>query len=309
MTGKKSTTTTPELATRVASSEPQTVEALRETFNELDVSANEKAKGVAHASAASGTAWDKLLPVLSEMQSLLSQRGRNRDLFRDAELPTWTEWWETFKKEKGLPDTLHTVQVHLSKYRSMDKATDSPQTKRPTPPRQFSKVDRERLLEAAQYGNELVTALDNHADYTEPLREFKRVAMGSDRIGRLLEDQGSDRGVRILTDTPTAPATATAAATVSAPPVPIEQVALPPKPLPMPKAGDCSGLFNFVNDTCGGQITATFKGLSPDLMADVFGEFVTKLAQAHCHFDREAGEISVTVQYVSAKRPALGNAA
>lgn len=156
----KSTMIAPELAKGLASFGPQTQAALKEPFNALNESAHDKAKRVAPACAALTTAWDELLPALSEMQNLLSQRGKNRDLFRDAGLPVWTEWLQTFKKQSGLLESIRTVQTRLAKYRSLDKATDSPQTKRPAPPRQFSKEDRERLLEGAQYGNELVTALD-----------------------------------------------------------------------------------------------------------------------------------------------------
>ena len=305
MTELKAMTTTPELAKRFASSGPQTAEALRETFNGLNVSVHEKAKGIPPACAALSTAWDILLPVLSQMQDLLSQRGKDRDLFRDAGLPVWTEWLQTFKEQSGLLESMRTVQVRLSKYRSLDKPTEIPQTKRPAPPRRFSKVDTERLLEGAQYANELVTALDNHADYTEPLREFKRVAIGPDCIGRLLENEGSDRGFRILSSTPVA---ATVTAPVTDPPVP-PKLTLPPKPLVMPKAGDCIGLFNIVNGACGDQIRAALRGLSPDLMANTFGKFVNRLALANCHFDQEAGEIRVTVEYLSNSPSALGLAA
>src|ERR1035438_5684912 len=110
----------------VASFGVEALEALKREFKGLNESAHERAKDIAPSSKALTVAWDNLLPILDKMQSLLSQRGEDRELLRNAHLPTWSRWWKSFQKETGLNTTLHTVQVRRSEERRVGKEGTGP---------------------------------------------------------------------------------------------------------------------------------------------------------------------------------------
>lgn len=85
-------------------------EAILASYNELDVSIREKGRMIAGN-------LGKLLPELARMQALLSQRGGNkkeRDQFGGLNLPTWTEYFESFRQEVHLDASLRTIQRALS---------------------------------------------------------------------------------------------------------------------------------------------------------------------------------------------------
>src|ERR1700728_1744219 len=56
----------------------------------------------------------ELLPLLDEMQTLLSQRGEAHE----AGLPTWTKWYEAFCTRMNKRMSLRTVQRKLRERRS-----------------------------------------------------------------------------------------------------------------------------------------------------------------------------------------------
>ena len=285
---------------------PVNPETLKKEFEELNSAAHEQATLVPVACAALGTALDELMPILAKMQSLLSQRGENRDLFRDAEIPTWSEWWKSYKKETGLRSCLRTVQRKLKEHRSLGKPVEE-SSKRPVPPLHLSSRDQRRVLKALQYANEMADALNHDHEYRGFLREYNRVALDSDNIEQMLENIPVEAEFGVISRGHTAPASAAPALAEvpEAPPRGHPQ----PSPLRMPNSDEHSALFDVVNDRCGGEIRACLTGLEPDLMATVIGAFVSKLTNMHCHYDREAGEITVKVEYCRAEPLALDAAA
>lgn len=96
-----------------------------------------------------------LLRRLYEMQALLSQRGEDKDCRPDG-LPTWTRYFEDFKKKHGLQITLRTAQ---RAFRGMDGKPPAPAPK--SKPLTLSERDRRRLVEAAVTGNEIVSAWEH----------------------------------------------------------------------------------------------------------------------------------------------------
>jgi hypothetical protein len=160
------------------------------------------------------------------------------------------------------------------------------------------------MLKAVQIGCDLAAALDGRADPSIPLHEFQNLRIDSDYIGRQLETlQGHADSIESAY-TPAVPAASTAVSPAETPTTPQQSVP-PAQPLSMPKAGDHSRLFNLVNESYGTQIRASIEGLSPDMMAGVFAEFIRKLIKMHCQYDREAGEIIVQIEYITVKKPGL----
>jgi hypothetical protein len=117
----------PQLANRFASWDAvQTKNA----FTDLSESIRDKSEAFEGAFKDAANRWDELTPCLSQMQSLLSQRGeQRRAVLREAGLPGWTEWFEGFKKELSWKISLRAVQKKLAALR--DKGTDRAQLQGP----------------------------------------------------------------------------------------------------------------------------------------------------------------------------------
>ena len=75
-------------------------------------------------------AIDEVIPLLKEMREWLSQRGAER--LREAGLPTWTEYYETFREKFGLK-SLRTFQRQLAK-ESDDGDAPPPSPREPRKP-------------------------------------------------------------------------------------------------------------------------------------------------------------------------------
>jgi hypothetical protein len=282
--------------------------ALLETFKVLDESAREKAKDVTPACEALDTAWDALLPILDEMQSLLSQRGEKREVLREVKLPGWEKWWASFKKQTGLDATLRNVQIRLRKYRGLEKPADKVKPERTSPPAQWSYRDRVRMLKAVQIGCELANAVEVGGDPNVPLHEFQNLRIDREYIERQLESIQDLAETVESSFTPTAPAAAAPTSVAVASVISPEPVK-PVPPLLMPKPGDGISLSRFINEACGRYIGAAIEGDDPSTMANVFDKCVDQLVKLNCHYDRMAGEIRVSIKYVRYQMPVVDQAA
>jgi hypothetical protein len=280
-------------------------QALWEAFTLLDLSAREKAKDVTPACQALRTAWDALLPILDEMHSLLSQRGKNYELHRAANLPGWGEWFKSFKRKTGLDITMRNVQLRLLKYRELDKTLNKVKPARRSSPIKWSYVEMARMLHAVQLACLLVEAEDRVGDPTLPLQEFRRLNIDRKHIERQLES--IEDQVEILESLSTVQG-AVAPIPVADTPI-LQQPISPAQALEMPKAADYCSPFTLVDESSWRQIGATVKGLPPDAVEDMVEVFVAKLAQMHYQNGCGAGEIVVRVEYIPANRSAVDRAA
>jgi hypothetical protein len=72
----------------------------------------------------------------------------------------------------------------------------------------------------------------------------------------------------------------------------------------LPKPGDCSGLVSNISQLCGDHLKAGLEGLEPEVMTQVFGRLVQRLAQMYCiDASGSAVELTVTVQKIARKAP------
>jgi hypothetical protein len=103
------------------------------------------------------------------MQSLLSQRGTGRKkVLKDAGLPGWTEWAESYAAKFDC--TVRTVQKHIKLFRMpTSKGTGSGSGI-------HLRIDR-RLIDAQRAANRVVEALKNGDDWQTPLAEYEKVAL------------------------------------------------------------------------------------------------------------------------------------
>ena len=298
-------TTESKLANGVASSGPEEIEALNETYTALNESAYQKAKLILDRSISVNIAWAEFLPVLAQMQSLLSQRGDAREESRETGLPRWKVWLKDFQNQSGLNVSVRTVQKHLARYREIGKE----KRQRSDRPAKSSRKDQERLPQTApRDGKELVEALDNGVSFHEALREYIQTAVDPKYIERVLEAMPTKADANALSIKPAAPATATTMS-VAIPPAITREPTPAPRKLHMPKPGNWSGLCDYVNDSCGEGIEAAFAGLEPVPMADNLGKFMKRIVEQHCRYNRAAGEIKVTVEFVRRKSSVMEIAA
>jgi hypothetical protein len=67
---------------------------------------------------------EAMLPLVDQMQSMLSQRGSQRNLMTTLGLPTWSQWSEDFRDRLHEDITIRTIQRRLRAYREAPPAKD-----------------------------------------------------------------------------------------------------------------------------------------------------------------------------------------
>ena len=118
----------------------QLVEQTRDTRRELELTPGEvhaaylelngqiTAKLDIYVDSASKATTDfkALLPLLDVMHSMLSQRGPKRTLMNTLKLPTWSDWFEDFRRRLHEKRNLRTIQRWLREYRDRDGEAPPP---------------------------------------------------------------------------------------------------------------------------------------------------------------------------------------
>jgi hypothetical protein len=132
-----------ELAAPFASFDYLTEDQLKETYRNLNEDATAAADIIIDRCKSLDDAWRKLIPILDRMQSLLSQRGKARIAYRNAELPTWSGWYEGFCKRKEFGATLRAAQKRIRNFRGY-APKDKPSRSEPDP--RVSLDNQRRLL-------------------------------------------------------------------------------------------------------------------------------------------------------------------
>ncbi len=67
-----------------------------------------------------------ILPLLDQMQSMLSKRGRLRKLLNIAGVQTWEEWFEDFERRLHLDISFRTIQRWIKDYREAEEDPPAP---------------------------------------------------------------------------------------------------------------------------------------------------------------------------------------
>jgi hypothetical protein len=171
------------LATGVASSEIENVLELRMKFKALAERAMGMAKSVVSQTHDMDAMWDELLPVLSEVQSLLSQNCDRRHQRLAIGFPTWECWRRSFLKDSGLNVCDRTAQRRLSAFHELM----APATKKlgghvegTTP------MERYQGLLAQQAANKLFDTLIEGDDYGDALNSFLATRIRPDRLQQMI---------------------------------------------------------------------------------------------------------------------------
>jgi hypothetical protein len=261
-------------------------------FSRLDKAALSEAGRVLIAGKALETAWDELLPILDKMQSHLSQRGIDRTALEPGELPTWSEWWATFRESTGICATLRKVQKKLKRYRA--PKTDF---KKPSSTERMTNQQQRQVLVALLLANDVAAAVESGQDPRDAVLAFRSAVAEAGRIEQLLENlPNDDRISESVAVTSKGEKAALSCGWLST---------QPSQPERLIKSGDSSGLANTVIESHGSRIRSAMEGLEPLAAVKFVNQFVQKLVQSSVQRLRRDGEIKVTVEYVPADPPAL----
>jgi len=192
----------------------------------------------------------------------------------------------------GLPTPpKRTVQRRLAELRGVGKQKAEPSDR----PRKLSLTEQKRLLKAAQCGNELIEALERGRPHTQLMQEYKRIGMDTEEIDQILNatPNGAATSSRLPVHLPAQVAGNTDGLVHTSTPVTVLQ----PR-VALPKPGNGIGLANYIVAACGDAFQAALAGLDPSVMATCLQESTRKIVGTFCGFDRERGQITVSIQYV-----------
>jgi hypothetical protein len=107
---------------------------------------------------------EDMLQLVDQMQSMLSQRGSQRKLMTTLGLPTWSEWFEDFRKRLREDLTIRTIQRRLREYRNRghEKA----------PPQDANVLAKEsiRLLESKRHAEKLEVPVEDYKQLNPAIR-------------------------------------------------------------------------------------------------------------------------------------------
>lgn len=237
-----------------------------------------------HAEAESAC-WRDLMPLIDEKQKLLTRRGKKSEknltafLSRNGLNPsTVRSWRRRLKKEQAAPPEPESVDIAEE---SSDATGAGECHERGV--REEIKSGFELLTE---YAKKMLEVLLGKSIKSESMRIKKAAEMVKD-LQQAIEDG------KLFANAPS-----------------VEPQAVPHAPQPLTllssalKPGDCGGLFSSVSNLCGAHFKAAFKDLEPELMTDVFGKFVERLAKMYCRRPSgEALELKVTVEDVTRELP------
>src|ERR1017187_3620950 len=111
------------------------------------------------------TDFKALLPLLDVMHSMLSQRGPTRTLMNTLKLPTWSDWFEDFRRRLHEKRNLRTIQRWLREYRDRDGEA--------APPKDVNVFAKEsiRRLESKSQAEKLDAAVEARKQLNPTIRQ------------------------------------------------------------------------------------------------------------------------------------------
>jgi hypothetical protein len=131
---------------------------------------------------------ESLLPLVDQMQSMLSERGSRRKLMDALSVPSWSTWFEDFRKSLHEDLTLRTIQRKLRAYRDDAPAKDINVTAKESVRQLESKQQAEKLEAAVEEREQLNPAIRGEmiralkADVEKKLALIAKLEQGFDPL-------------------------------------------------------------------------------------------------------------------------------
>jgi len=168
------------LAQDCASSDAKTTETDITQFKSLQSEAKRLAKAVMNTGKIQHqAAWKAFLPILDNMQKLLSQRGANHKE-AEAGLPDWKSWWNAFRDVNHITISFRTVQYRLNRFREV------PGTERQCRSR-VSRLEQLRLAQTAKAGYHLAAVCKSGMGSVGESQVFYRESLPLETVEEILD--------------------------------------------------------------------------------------------------------------------------
>jgi hypothetical protein len=159
---------------------------LKDAFKQRDASLRKVLVGVA-------VEWEKLTPLISEIQALLSQRGKDRKkVMKAAGLPTWTAYAKEIETEFDV--SFRTISRHIKLFRCGGKKSMGKKTN----PFRLDRKTAEAIIRQAVAANDFALAVERGGDWHTPLAEFKKVRLSSEKLQAIEEAAAAQPDLRKL---------------------------------------------------------------------------------------------------------------
>lgn len=159
------------------------IESLRARALEEAAKLNLADEGLRRAKQTLDSQLLTLVPMLREMQSILSQKSVLHYRFVDLDLPSFTDWAKAFVSDAGIQASWATIK------RAMDPHRKSPAL-RSEGHIPASKLQSQRVGFAALAGTELADALDRGQDYEDALEQLRAAGASKEDILAVLKRAG-----------------------------------------------------------------------------------------------------------------------
>ncbi len=284
---------------QLSSSEPsfnsQNPEPVLPEFQVLEASAYREAKGIARSSKTLAVRLERLAPMLTQLQEILSVRGRLHHLYRDQNLMPWEDWAIKYVTDTGIDASWASIKRAMSAYQMRNSGTLRSTKAVPT-----SKLDMQRICYAALAALELADALELERDCDDALTHLRGSGITKDIILKALKrfgvkevqqsavndqatsyDSGSDSHSR-RRDTPTNFGNF--------------------------RPGAWSQITDLADRAMGPAMRAVLNLDDPMLQIECFKKIVSHLARGWVPFDSNLGTIDLSIRFVPKPSPnALSN--
>ncbi len=280
----------PGLATPVANPGVEDRVVLDKRLGVLSARAVELGRSIASSIKNLEPLWAELMPVLDEVEQILSKHSRRR-IRRFANWKTWEEWRRWFLRESGLEVSDRTPQRRLKAFRERMEGIGNINLTASSP-----SAERYQMLSANLAANEFFEALKAGEDVEEPYAKYQAATMDSSRLRAMLAKCNPPRNPEHTAPTQSAldidslydafnrPSRLSTASSDC-------QLVFHP--------GDTALLAEYIGVEHGHQIETVFNALPPEQMVEGFEKFVRNLAQTYLHPDHPAGDVVVHVEYIS----------
>ena len=270
------------------------VRAKLETLNSeaLDVAAKFRSadEGVYQAKQTLARQLQALVPVLREMQEILSHKSILHYRFADLDLPTFTEWANRFVAMAGIQASWSTIKAAMNPNRK----SPSHRSEGHIP---ASKLQTQRVGYAALAGIELADSLVHSQDCDDALGRMRAAAASKADVLAVLKRAGVKDTSEFIATNSTVESEMYFHSE--------SQLGEDPAEGSNVRPGGFSQLESLIDRAVGPAFHAAFNLDDPALQASGFERLASYVARKWVPFDANLGTMEFTVRFVPKEKPNL----
>jgi hypothetical protein len=267
------------MATGVGIIETDDVSELQQRLKALTGQAMEMAGFIVSKTLDMKAIWDQLLPVLNEVQAMLSQHCSRRQERRAIGLPTWQEWRNTFLTDSGLNVSERTAQRRLKEFRVLmnpELAKSAAHTAGQ------SSFERYQLLQTQLAVNQLRDAFHEGDDPSDALESVLATTISPERLREMVANSPKPREANSIGARTAGSDTLLTSSAIS---FRLNHPGFSSKCEIDFKPGGWALLAEYLTVDHSAQFDAVFGSLSLAEKHEVFEDFVSAIAKTVMHLD------------------------